>query len=90
MDAICVQQQFVAEPTRLSLFDRFRGALEDLGAAPAMTELATAAFIGAYLRFLAPEWSESTSGWINNEKPFNTDLANPIEGLDYSYLDSDT
>ena len=38
-------------------FDRFRGALADLGHASAITGLATVVFIGAYLGFLAPEWS---------------------------------
>ena len=36
-------------------FDKFRDTLADLGGAPAMRELATAAFIVAYLGFLAPE-----------------------------------
>lgn len=37
IDAVGAQQQFVAEPRRLSLFDRFKGALAALDGAPAMT-----------------------------------------------------
>ena len=81
MDAIFAQRQFVAEPTHLSPFDRSRGALADLGRALAMTGLATAALIGAYLVFLAPEWSEAMSAWMHHDTFFDADLPNPFESL---------
>ena len=49
-------QQLVVGPVRLSLFDKFKDFLADLGGA-----IATAALVGTYIGFSATGWSEPMS-----------------------------
>ena len=90
VDATHAQQRPVPKQARVSLFEMFKDFVADLGGAPATAGLATAALVGAYVGFSAPEWSEPMSSWINADTSLDADFTDPFAGLDYSFLKSDT
>ena len=90
VDANRAQQRPSPKQVRASLFEKLKDFIADLGGASATAGLATAALVGAYIGFSAPEWSEPISSWINADTSFDADFTDPFAGLDYSFLESDT
>jgi len=90
MEATRAQQRPAPKPARVSVFEMLKDFVADLGGAPATAGLATAALVGAYIGFSAPEWPEPMSSWINADTSLDADFTDPFAGLDYSFLESDT
>jgi hypothetical protein len=90
MEATRAQQRPAPKPARVSVFEMLKDFVADLGGAPATVGLATAALVGAYIGFSAPEWPEPMSSWINADTSLDADFTDPFAGLDYSFLESDT
>ena len=90
VDAARARQRIVPKQARVSIFEMLRVFIADLGGSPAIAGLATAALVGAYIGFSAPEWSEPMSSWINADTSLDADFTDPFAGLDYSFLESDT
>lgn len=90
MEATRAQQRQARKPARVSIFEMLKDFVADLGGAPATAGLATAALVGAYIGFSAPEWPEPMSSWINADTSLDADFTDPFAGLDYSFLESDT
>ena len=89
MEATRAQKRPAPKPSRVSVLKCSKISLR-LGGAPATAGLATAALVGAYIRFSAPEWPEPMSSWINADTSLDADFTDPFAGLDYSFLESDT
>ena len=90
MEATRAQKRPTPKPSRVSVFEMLKDFVADLGGAPATAGLATAALVGAYIGFSAPEWPEPMSSWINADTSLDADFTDPFAGLDYSFLESDT
>ncbi len=90
MEATRAQKRPAPKPSRVSVFEMLKDFVADLGGAPAIAGLATAALVGAYIGFSAPEWPEPMSSWINADTSLDADFTDPFAGLDYSFLESDT
>ena len=72
------------------LFEMLKNFFTDLGGVRATAGLATAALVGAYIGFSAPEWSKPMSSSINADTSLDADFTDPFSGLDYSFLESRT
>ena len=90
VDANRAQQRLSPKQARASLFEKLKDFIADLGGASATAGLATAALVGAYIGFSAPEWFEPVSSWINADTSLDADFTDPFAGLDYFFLESDT
>ena len=58
MEATRAQKRPAPKPSHVSFFEMLKDFVADLGGAPATAGLATAALVGAYIGFSAPEWPE--------------------------------